>query len=168
MRRGACQEKLMSIQGRVVGLAVIAVLAASSAQAQSGTVKAVFEKHKLLGTFAWDCSKPAANNNLYFVHRPLDGGQLQRDQMSGETTRDWTLIIEKATDARPNEITYSGLVTGRLLGRNLENKPVNGVYRIEQNRLLQWEATVDGERTIGGGKILSNGSQVPWASRCGG
>ena len=158
----------MSIQGRVVGLAVIAVLAASSAQAQSGTVKAVFEKHRLLGTFAWDCSKPAANNNLYFVHRPLDGGQVQRDQMSGETARDWTLIVEKATDARPNEITYSGLVTGRLVGRNLENKPVNGVYRIEQNRLLQWDATVDGERTIGGGKILSNGSQVPWANRCGG
>ena len=168
MRRGGCQEELMSIQGRVVGLAVIAVLAASSAQAQSGTVKAVFEKHRLLDTFAWDCSKPAANNNLYFVHRPLDGGQVQRDQMSGETARDWTLIVEKATDARPNEITYSGLVTGRLVGRNLENKPVNGVYRIEQNRLLQWDATVDGERTIGGGKILSNGSQVPWANRCGG
>ena len=41
-----------------------AALAAGAAQAAS--VKEVFEKHGLLGTWAWDCSKPASRSNYYY------------------------------------------------------------------------------------------------------
>ena len=70
------------------------------------------EKHKLIGTFAWDCSKPANKDNLYFVHRVLDANHVQRDQMSGESTRDLTVIIDKTTEAGPNQLALSGTVSG--------------------------------------------------------
>jgi hypothetical protein len=47
------------------------MLAASSAHA--ATVKEIFEKHNLLGTFVWDRAKVAtANDNWYFVNRVMD------------------------------------------------------------------------------------------------
>jgi len=62
--------RLQHAQSIVVGLSAAIVLAAPVALAQT-SVQAMFEKHKLLGTFAWDCSKPANKDNLYFVHRVL-------------------------------------------------------------------------------------------------
>jgi hypothetical protein len=63
----------------------------ASAPTQS-SVKAIFEKYNLLGTFAWDCSKPASKDNFYYVHRLLDADHVQRDQMSGPTQRDWLAV----------------------------------------------------------------------------
>jgi hypothetical protein len=151
----------------VIAVAAAIIAGGPGALAQT-SVKDIFEKHKLIGTFAWDCSKPAANTNLYFVHRAIDGGYVQRDQMTGETKRDWTALLEKATEAGPNQIAFSGTVTGRIEGRDYENAPVNGSYQIEPNRIRQWEAMLDGRKTIAGGKILNGGYEVPWANRCGG
>ena len=149
-----------SIAAIACGCASACGFGISAATAQTASVKAIFERYNLLGTFAWDCSKPVSRNNVYYVHRLLDAGHVQRDQMSSSTTRDYLIVVDKA-EARPNEISLSGMVTGRVGGRDLDNKPANGVWRIEPNRLLIWEATVDGRNTIAGGRVLSNGSQVP-------
>jgi hypothetical protein len=158
--------RLHHAQPIVLGLSAVIVLAAPVALAQT-SVQAMFEKHKLLGTFAWDCSKPANKDNLYFVHRVLDANHVQRDQMSGESTRDLTVIIDKTTEAGPNQLALSGTVSGVVGGRNLVNTPTDGVWRIEPNRILRWEATVDGQKLIANGKILRNAVQVPWDNRCG-
>src|SRR5580704_4242745 len=94
-----------------ISLAIAAVsatiLAASSAHAAS--VKEIFEKYNLLGTFAWDCTKPpSADNNWYFVNRLMDADHVQRDFMSGPTTRAWFLILDKAAETSANEISVSG------------------------------------------------------------
>ena len=51
--------------------------------AQDSSVKVVFENYKLLGIFAFDCSKPPTSDNYYYVHRLVDAGHVQRDRMSG-------------------------------------------------------------------------------------
>ena len=58
----------------------ISAVRVPAAWAQSGSVKVLFEKYNLLGTFAWDCARPASReNNLYYVNRLIDADHVQRD-----------------------------------------------------------------------------------------
>jgi hypothetical protein len=149
-----------------LGLSAALLIDTPTAVAQT-SVKAVFEKHNLLGTFAWDCSKPASTDNRYYVHRALNTDFVQRDQMSGPTTRDWVARIERAAEVKPNELAVSATFTGRSMGKEFDSKPSSGLWRLEPNRLLQWEGTIDGQKVIQDGKLVSNGFQLPWATRCG-
>jgi hypothetical protein len=154
-----------------ISLAIAAVsatiLAASSAHAAS--VKEIFEKYNLLGTFAWDCSRPpSGDNNWYHVHRLLDADHVQRDLMTGPTTRQWVAIIDRVVEAGPNEIEGTGTITGRINGRDLDSKPASGVWHLDRDRLLQWEGTVDGDKVISSGRLVNTGFQLPWSNRCGG
>jgi polyhydroxybutyrate depolymerase len=136
------------------------------AQAQGGSIKTLFEKYNLLGTFAWDCSKPASNSNIYYVQRLIDADHVQRDQISGPTNRDWSVVLDRAAEVRPNEIAGSGILNGRVQGRDFIDRPASAVWRVEPNRMLQWEGVVDGQMTIKGGQVVSNGFALPWSSRC--
>ena len=78
--------------------------------------------------------------------------------MSGPTTRDWVVTIDKAVELKPNEIAISGTRDGQ---------PTNGVWRIEQTRMRQWEATVDGKKVIAEGRFVSSGTEWPWLNKCG-
>jgi hypothetical protein len=149
-----------------LGLSAALLIDTPTALAQT-SVKAVFEKHNLLGTFAWDCSKPASRDNRYYVHRAINTDLVQRDQMSGVTTRDWVALIERAAEVKPNELALSATFTGRSIGKDFDSKPSSGLWRLEPNRLLQWESTIDGQKVVQDGKLVSNGFQLPWATRCG-
>jgi serpin B len=123
------------------------------------SIKDVFEKHNLIGTFAWNCSMlPSANDNWYFVNRVIDADHIQRDYMTGPTTRAWYAILDKAAEKSANEISVSGSRNG---------KPTDGIWRVEQNRMLQWEATFDGKKLIASGKWVATGKVMPWLNRCG-
>src|ERR1700704_6219590 len=115
--------RLSQVTMIALGISVAIFGGAPIAFAQT-SVKAVFEKHKLLGAFAWDCSKPASKNNLYYVNWLLDGDRVQRDQMSGPTTRDWVAFLDKAAEMKANEFALSGTRDG---------KPTDGIWRIEPN-----------------------------------
>jgi tetratricopeptide (TPR) repeat protein len=120
------------------------------------SVKSVFEKHSLLGIFAWDCSKPASKQNHYFVHRLIDADHVQRDVMDGPTTRAFVVMVDKAAESKPNEITVSGTRDG---------KPFSSAYRIEPAGMRVLESTVDGKVEIAGGR-LANGAEMPLTNRC--
>jgi hypothetical protein len=152
------------------GVAIAVVTAAILApSAQAASVKEVFEKYNLLGVFAWDCSKPVSpDNNWYHVHRPIDINHVQRDYMTGPTTRQWAAIIDSVTEVKPNELELSGRITGRVGGRDLDNRPTNGVWHVEAGRILQMEATVDGDKVVANGHMTSSGFELPWSNRCGG
>ena len=139
-----------------MGTAWIALAACSTAQAQDGSVKELFDKYSLFGTFAIDCAKPVGVNNKYWVHRPLDGVRVQRDQMSGATTRDFVVLFERASEIRPNEIAIVG---------SREGQPLNVVYRVERARMRALEATVGGKQEVVGGRF-ANGSAAPWLQKC--
>jgi hypothetical protein len=145
----------------LLGICVAIAVAAPPASAQS-SVKAVFEKNGLLGTFAFDCTKPASKSNSYWVNRAIDDGHVQRDQMSGTTTREWIAIIDKAAEAKPNEIALSG---------TRDDKPTEGVWRIERKgddlRVQIVESSFNGKKLITGGKWLAYGRDWPWINKCG-
>jgi hypothetical protein len=132
-------------------------LGPSVAQAQNGSVKTVFEKYGQLGTFASDCSKPPSKDNIYFVNRVIDDGHVQRDEMSGPTTRDHVTIIDRASPLGPSEISVSGLRDGQL---------IEGLWRIEPSRQIATEVTLAGKKVISGGRLLSTGRERPWNNRC--
>jgi hypothetical protein len=145
-----------------LGMLVSTIAGISVALAQT-SVQAVFEKHGLLGTFAMDCTKAASRANFYFVNRLMDADHVQRDQMSGPTTRDAVIIIDKISEVKSNEVAWSGTRDG---------KPQDGVWRIERKgdsmRAQGIEATWDGKKQISGGKWANGGGEVPWLNKCGG
>lgn len=141
--------------GILIAVATFAVC--SGAQAQSGTVKAVFEKYGLLGTFSADCSKPPAKDNVYYVNRLLDPDHVQRDLMDGPTNRAWFAVLDQARETGPNQI---------WLGGTRDGQPTDGIWCVEARRVLQWEATLGGRQVIAGGRLLSTGREMPWFSKC--
>jgi hypothetical protein len=127
------------------------------APVQSGSVMAVFKKHNLLGTFAVDCSRPPDRGNLYYVHRLVTADRVQRDQMSGPTTRDWFIIIDHAEERGPNQVFFRGQRDGQR---------GEGLWHVEQGRLLQLEGSLAGQKLLSGGKVLATGRSMPWLARC--
>lgn len=140
----------------------LALLAGSilvSSSVHAASIKETFDKHHLFGTFAWDCSKEASEkDNWYFVNRAIDSDHVQRDYMTARQTRGWYTILDKAEERGSNEIYVSGTFDG---------KPTDGIWRVEQNRMLQVEATREGKTIIRGGKWVDSGKDMPWLNRCG-
>jgi hypothetical protein len=101
--------------------------------AQESAVKALFEKHDLMGTFAMDCSSPASKTNVYFVNRLLDANHMQLDKMIGPSDRDWIVIVDNVKELTSDEISLSG---------TLDGVPTDAVWRLERNRIR----TVDTRR----------------------
>ena len=137
--------------------AATTVLATSSAQAAS--VKEIFEKYKLLGTFSYDCTKPADKKNFYYVNRLVDADHVQRDEMSAPTTRDRVLFIDKAEELKPNEIKLTGSIVDGA-------SSVVVVWRIDGTRVLQWQSTHDGKPIVRDGEFLATQYKMPFLERC--
>jgi hypothetical protein len=151
-RRGGVNSWAVAIAG-----AIAAMFAASSAHA--ATIQEIFTKFHLIGSFAWDCSKaPSGSDNWYFVNRVVDADHVQRDFMTGTTTRAWYAILDKAAEIGRDEISISG---------TRDDKPTNGIWRVEKDRMLQWEASQDGKKIITGGRWVASGKDMPWLNRCG-
>jgi hypothetical protein len=157
------------LMGAAASVLVGLCLSNIAARGEGGAAKAIFEKYNLFGTFAWDCSKPpSAKDNWYYVHRLIDPDHVQRDLMTGATTRQWLAVIDKVVELSPNELEVSGTITGRVRGRDVDRAPGNGKWRVAPGRLLQWETTMEGEKLIADGRLVNTGFQLPWSNRCGG
>lgn len=134
------------------------VVTSACAPAHAASVKEVFEKHNLIGTFAWDCSKPASKNNWYFVNRVVDENHVQRDLMEGETSRTWFVVLDRAWELGANEVGMSGTRDGN---------PVTGVWRTDGRSMVQWDATRSGRQEIKDGKAVNSGVAMPRLHKCG-
>jgi opacity protein-like surface antigen len=133
------------------------ILAASSAQAAS--VKEVFEKYGLLGTFARDCSQPASTSNGYIVYRAIDAGHVQRDTMTGPTQREYIYIADTAAGMGPNEIEVVGTTTA--------GKPFSYTLRLDgpRHRVMTW--TEGGVVSVVDGIWKEkNNYPMPWVTKC--
>jgi hypothetical protein len=137
-----------------------AVPQAQAQPASGSSIKAIFEKYDLIGTFAWDCSKPPDRaNNWYFVNRVIDDDHIQRDFMESPTSRLWFAILDKARENGPGEIFLSGTRDGKY--------STDGVWRIDKGRMQQWIATQEGKKLIEGGRYVATGKDLPVFTKCG-
>ena len=123
------------------------------------TVKELFQKYDLIGTFAPDCSMPASGKNEYVVHR-ANGDYVQRDSMTAPTARSDASLIDSATEPGPNEL---GLSLANERGRT------NVIVRVESRRWRFMESTREnGEKLISGGRATQGARQEsPWLKKCG-
>ena len=153
----------MKSRGRVALLPALVLAAATvlvtahprpAATQGAPKVKALFEKYDLLGTFAADCSSPVDGRNVYHVYRAIDDGHVQADQMSGPTTRDSALIVDRAVESKPNELTLEGAADGQ------RHKVV---MRMEEGRKRVVE--ISGAKLIADGRAKDGGG-VPWFHKC--
>jgi hypothetical protein len=151
-------DRVGSMKPIALGVAAAIVISTPVALAQA-SVKGLFEKYHLLGTFATDCSKSASDDNYYYTNRLLSDGAVQRDRMSGPTKRDIVVFFNQATEVAPNQISVSGTRDG---------KPTDSIWRVEGTRMLIVESSWDGKKQIEGGKVVANGRDWPWLNRCGG
>jgi hypothetical protein len=138
---------------------VVAVAIALPSAADAASVKEIFEKHNLVGTFAWDCSKPVSKNNWYFVNRVIDENHIQRDLMEGESSRTWFVILDRAWEQSANEIGMSG---------TRGQEPVTGLWRLDGSNVLQWDATRSGKQEVKEGKLVAGGMAMPRLQKCSG
>src|SRR5262245_18880855 len=60
-------------------LAAVAVCAVAASSAQAASIREVFEKHALLGSWAAYCSKPMSRVNRYAIYRVIEGERVQRE-----------------------------------------------------------------------------------------
>lgn len=152
----------------LVCLTLAVAMALGGVQAQDGSVKAIFEKYNLIGTFAADCGKPASPNNVYYVTRVIDANHVQRDIMEGPTSRARYAIVDKAEALGPNEVRDAGLLSGMLANTNHDRTPVGGVWRVEPNRIRFVEVTIGSQKTVTGGRFVRSNQETRWYNRCGG
>jgi hypothetical protein len=80
--------------------------------------------------------------------------------MSGPTTRNRVIILDKAEELKPNEIKLSGSIVDGV-------SSVTVVWHIEPNRMLQWESTHDGKPIIRNGIFLDTQYKMPYLNWCG-
>ncbi len=139
--------------------AASAVPAAASPASAAGTVRGLFEKYDLIGTFAADCSMPVSRENQYIVHR-VNADYVQRDSMIGPSTRADASLINSAVEPALNELDVS-----MTNDRGRTNELMRLGYR--QWRLMK-SVRDNGERPIASGRATQGARmESPWLKKCG-
>ena len=111
----------------------------------------------LLGTWATDCSRPAAANNFYTVYS-ASGGQVQRIYYNapGKIYNQYT--ITEANILASNELRYV---------QHGQAGAIEVTLRKADNRILVWTSRVIGGKTfVQDGKYTDDGAGVVWQARC--
>ena len=141
---------------RLCAVAALAWLAAPAAQAAS--VQAMFERYGLIGTWAFDCSQPASEQNPYIFYRLLDADHVGRDTMNSPTNRTNASVADFLIESNPNEVVISV---------KTERGRTNLTVRIERKRIRTFQSTRDsGEKVIVNGRFIERNTETLWFNKC--
>jgi opacity protein-like surface antigen len=141
---------------RICVLAALVMSAAPAANAAS--VKDLFERYGLIGTWAFDCSQPASEQNPYLFYRLVDAEHVARDTMNSPTNRVNASVADFLVESNPNEVVM-GVKTAR--GRT------NLTVRIERKRIRTFQSTRDnGEKVVVNGRFLDRNTETLWFNKC--
>ena len=123
------------------------------------STKETLEKYSLIGIFAADCSKQATLQNPYVVHRVVDEQRVQRDTMTGPTTRSDASVIDSASALVPNEI---------IMSMANDRRRLNVLVHVDGDRWRLWETVHEnGQRLVSGGRIVEGTrAEMPWFNKC--
>jgi hypothetical protein len=130
-----------------------------------GSARAVLEKHGVLGTWAPNCSNPAARDNGYAVIRALDDSRVQFDVMLHPQERDEAYIVESAAEAGATDVSFTRIARARDEFRlQIEGQRV---------RLLDYTRAAGQTKIIEAGRFTENagnpavvGKETPWSNKC--
>ncbi len=123
----------------------------------SGTVRQVFEKHKLIGVFAWNCDRPPSDSNWYTMNRVVSANRIEQTILTAPSKRPYVTEFDQATDLSETSVSVGG---------TRSKQPVTGVWQLEDRRMLEFEAVTNGKTEIASAKRVRDGLAVPWATKC--
>jgi len=139
--------------------AVIALVAFAAPAAKAASVKELFERYGLIGTWAFDCSQPASEQNPYIFYRLLDADHVARDTMNSPTNRINVSVADFLIESNPNEV---------VIGVKTERGRTNLTVRLERKRMRTFQSTRDsGEKVIVNGRFIERNAETLWYSKCG-
>ena len=142
---------------RMFVFAALAVTAAGAAQAAS--VQAMFERYGLIGTWAFDCSQPASEQNPYIFYRVLDPDHVARDTMNSPTNRFNVSVADFLVESNPHEV---------VIMVKTERWRTNLTVRLERKRMRTFQSTRDsGEKVIVNGRFTERNTETLWYTKCG-
>jgi hypothetical protein len=144
---------------------------AGGAAQSSAAVRSIFERRRLIGTFAESCGKPPSDSNQHVTHRLTDGGAIEREQLRGPAMRSSLAVIEDAEELGESELATNIAVT-ESVNPQLTGSKMHLITRVEANRirLMQQRALTGpfaGTTNIFAGKsTASGGGETRWLTRC--
>jgi hypothetical protein len=125
---------------------------------QEPSVKAIFEKHGLLGTWSADCSKPLSKENRYAVYRVLDGDHVEREIKSDPDKPGALSVADRASEDSLNEVNISWVN---------EDGRTNNTIRVEGNRFRLWRSVSEaGEAFVVDGREVDDNEETLWIYKC--
>jgi hypothetical protein len=136
----------------------------------SGSVQSIFERHGLIGTFAEDCAKDPGDSNQYIVHRVIDAGHVERDQMKSRSVRSYAAVVDNADEVSSNEIGMNVLIT-ESANAQMKDWRMRLVTRIDGSRIRLMESGAltgpyAGQKNIVAGKSANSETETHWLKRC--
>jgi hypothetical protein len=144
------------VLSRICIFIVLGVIAATGAQAAS--VQALFERYGMIGSWAFNCSLPASEQNPYIFYRVIDPEHVARDTQNNPTNRVNASVAEFLVESNPNEVV---IVVKTERGRT------NLTVRLERKRMRTFQSTRDsGEKVIVNGRFTANDAETLWYSKC--
>jgi hypothetical protein len=145
------------IAPRLVGFTTVLALAPAAAQAAS--VKEIFERHELLGTWSADCSKPMSRQNRHAIYRVIDGERVQREVKAEAAVHGALAVSDRASETGSNEVSITW-TTDR--GRT------TNIVRLERNRFRLWHSADEtGKTFVVDGREVDDNHDTQWIEKCG-
>ncbi len=146
-------------------LLVLALVLGTPATASAETVAQTLRQFGLLGTWADDCSQPAANNNFHTVYAPLKNGHVQRTYYNAPGKIYNQYVLQRVNRVSAEQLFYSQkgsagridvvlIVTGNRY-HVLSSQNENGKVYVRDGRFTEH---------AGDGK--SAGIESPWQTKC--
>jgi hypothetical protein len=138
---------------------VVALYVMAAAAAQAASLQALFERYGMVGTWAFNCSQPASEQNPYIFYRVVDPEHVARDTQNSPTNRINVSVAEFLVESNPNEVV---IVVKTEQGRT------NLTVRLDRKRMRTFQSTRDsGEKVIVNGRFTANDAETLWYSKCG-
>jgi len=139
----------------------LAVAAATPGRAADPEVLRVLEEAGILGKWALDCSRPASDENAWETIAVDPGdGEIRAVEDHAEWESVYRIVGARRVDARD--------VAMDLIWESGEDTPpMQVIYRHEEGRQKTWWSKDEtGAVLIEDGKLVADGSENPWFSRC--
>lgn len=141
-------------------LLAAALAAAMSTAVNAQSIEKTLRNFGLFGTWATDCSRPAAKDNFYSVYKS-SGGKVLRIYYDGPNKIYNEYRITEASQISGDQVRYvqEGTDSRRLR--------VEVILKKTDNRILVWlSRNMDGGIFVKDGKYTDDGGAVVWQALC--
>jgi hypothetical protein len=143
---------------RILGAVCLVTAMIFPLTTNAASIKEIFEKYRLAGTWAADCGKPASRQNPHVVYRVLDEDRVQRETMI-EPGRNFDVSTTiSVVETTPGEVvmawkTSEGGITNRV--------------QVQQDQMQTMDSTRDnGEKLSVNGRRPRDNSETPRFKKC--